>query len=97
MQIHTLLVTVNQLDSLSDGAVLDFERDVGLLDQSDALVARMADGTEHLLVVEQALFQAWIATCTIGGTAERLRLEQVDARRLRVSFERNHSAVAGAA
>ena len=85
MQIHTLLVTANQLDSLSEGAILMFDRDVGLLDQDDGLVARMADGTERLLIIEQALLQSWIATSTAGVVAERLRLEQVDALRLRIT------------
>ena len=95
MQIHTLLVSVNQLDSLTDGAVVVLERDVGLLDQGDALVVRLVDGTEQLLVIVEALFEAWVATCNMSGRVERLRLEYQDARRLRVAFESEPMPVAG--
>ena len=87
MQIHKMLVSVNRLDRFDTGAVLAFDRDICLLDEGDALIARMADGDERLLIVRTALLEAWLAEHAHGPIATLVRLEQVDGRHLRVVLE----------
>ena len=84
MQIHKLLVSVNQLDRFDDGAVLDFERDIDLLDEGDALVARLANGDEHLLIVQRAHYNFWTAVLQVGAISRIVRLELIGNRQLRL-------------
>ena len=84
MQIHKLLVSVNQLDRFDDGAVLDFERDINLLDEGDALVARLANGDEHLLIVQKAYHNFWTALLQVGAISRIVRLELIGNRQLRL-------------
>ena len=84
MQIHKMLVSLNSLERFEDGALLQFERDMSLLDEGDALIARLANGDEHLLIVQKATLKAWTAVHQDGAVSSSVRLELVDERTLRV-------------
>ena len=84
MQIHKMLVSLNTLERFEDGARLVFDRDMTLLDEGDALIARLANGDEHLLIVQKAMPDGWTAVHQTGAVSSSVRLELVDERALRV-------------
>ena len=52
MQIHHMLVAVNQISALAAGVVLEFNQAVSLLEEGDAIIARFTDGREVLMMVQ---------------------------------------------
>ena len=90
MQIHKLLVSVNQLDRFENGAVLAFDRDVSMLDEGDGLVARLAGGDERLLIVRKAYLDSWMAEYRLDSHTTHLRLQLIDGHNLRVTLEPHH-------
>ena len=90
MQIHRLLVSRNTLARIDDGAILEFERDVSMLDEGDALVARLDNGEERLLIVEKAYPDSWLVEHSFGSFTTYIRLVGIDGQRLRIAFEPQH-------
>ena len=93
MQIHRMYVAINELDRIEDGAVLSFERDVSLLDEGDALVARLTGGEERLLIVRRAYPGSWLVEHQAGSKTICIRLQQIDERSLRVVLDPHQKLV----
>lgn len=53
MDIHHILVAINQIAKLDAGAELVFGQSVAVIEEGDAVVARLTDGSELLMVVKR--------------------------------------------
>lgn len=83
MQIHHMLVAVNQIDRLEPGAILTFNQTVALIEAGDAIIARFSDGSEQLMIVRRVSVSSVFAEIT-GDAKRQVQLEQSGPRSLKI-------------
>lgn len=84
MQIHHLLVTENQIDGIDVGRELCFGQSVTILEEGDAVVARLLDGREQLMLVRRLTATGFVCELNADGAKCEVALETVTPRMLRV-------------